>query len=190
MILAEGRQIFSMKNILLLAAAALIGLSSCKKEIDTLPEPTQTGANSFGAKVNGENWGPLKGGILPTLPILEARFSADSSVFINARNFSRTPRESEMEIYIKNLRGPGTYELNQATATYPGHSASYAFFVKRNVNVEDEWITGPSATGQVHITKIDWEDRILSGTFSFTANATYGSAPIIVTEGRFDVKVQ
>lgn len=182
---------FSMKNtILLLSLAAAFGFTSCKKEIKSLPEPTQTGANTFGAVVNGENWGPLKAGIMPTLPVLEARFSADSSVFINARNFSRTPTETEMEIYIKNLRNPGTYLLNQTTDAYPSHAASYAFFVKRKVNVEDEWITGPNATGQVQVTKIDWESRIISGTFSFTANARYGSAPLSVTEGRFDVKIQ
>lgn len=156
----------------------------------SLPDATQTGANTFGALVNGENWGPLKAGIMPTLPILEARFSADSSVFINARNFSRTPTETEMEIYIKNLRGPGTYQLNQATDAYPGHSASYAFFVKRKVTVEDEWMTGATATGQVQVTKIDWEARIISGTFSFTGNPRYGTELLTVTEGRFDVRVQ
>ena len=184
------RQNISMRTTILLLSIATLAFTSCKKEINSLPEPTQTGANTFGAVIDGENWGPLKAGVLPTLPILEARFSADSSVFINARNFSRTPTETEMEIYLKNLRGPGTYPLNQVTGAYPNHSASYAFFVRRKVTVEDDWITGANATGQVQVTKIDWEARIISGTFSFTANATYNSAPITVTDGRFDVKVQ
>lgn len=181
---------FTMKGFILLGAVAALSFTSCKKEIKTLPDETQTGANTFGAKINGENWGPLGAGIVPTAAILEARFSADSSVFINARNFSRTPNETEMEIYLKNISGPGTYQLNQNTEVYPSHSASYGYYVKRNINVIDDWTTSSSATGQVQVTKIDWANRVISGSFQFTANARYGSAPITVTEGRFDVKIQ
>lgn len=180
----------SMKNLFFLTAITILVFSSCKKEIKSLPEETQTGANTFGAKVDGENWGPLGAGIVPTAPVLEARFSADSSVFITARNFSRSPVETEMEIYLKNISGPGTYQLNQATEVYPGHSASYGYFIKRKVSVIDEWMTGGDATGQVQLTKIDWANRIISGSFQFNAKARYGSAPLTVTEGRFDVKIQ
>ena len=179
-----------MKKLLLLAAVIGAAFSSGKKEIKTLPEETQTGANTFGAKVNGENWGPLKAGILPTAPLLEARFSANNSIVITARNFSRTPVETEMEIYLQNVTGPGTYPLNATTARYPSQTASYAYFEKRNVNLEDFWITGSEATGEVVVTKLDVANRILSGRFQFTANAKYGSSPVVVTEGRFDVKVQ
>ena len=179
-----------VKKILFVAAIALAAFTSCKKEIKSLPEETQTGAGTFGAKINGENWGPLKAGVLPTAPILEARFGADNSVFINARNFSRTPIETEMEIYLKNVTAPGTFELNTDTSPFPNQSASYAYYVKRNVTLIDEWITNKVATGQVVVTKIDVPNRIISGTFQFTANAKYGSDPISVTEGRFDVKIQ
>ncbi len=178
-----------MKNILI-TSLLLVAITSCKKEIKSLPEPTQTGANTFGAKVDGENWGPLKAGIVPTAAILEARYSADSSVFINARNFSRSPIETEMEIYLKNVISPGVYPLVVATEAYPSHSGSYGYYVKRNISVIDEWITGPQANGEVVITKIDRTANIISGTFRFTANARYGSAVITVTDGRFDVKIQ
>lgn len=108
------QKISPMKIAVPLLAAALLLLNSCKKEIDNLPEATQTGANTFGAKIGGENWGPLGGSFL-TAPVLEARFGADSSVFINVRNFSRTPTETEMELHLQKVTGPGTYPLNQAT---------------------------------------------------------------------------
>lgn len=176
-----------MKTFLCIAALALLTVG-CKKEVDSLPEVTQTGANTFGAKVDGEKWGPLTFGAVPGAPILEARASADSSVFITARNLGRSPVETEMEIYLKNAKTTGTYNLNQLTEVYPAHSASYGYFLKRNLTVVDQWITGPSATGQVEVTKMDWTERIVSGTFSFTAAAKYGSPAVVVTEGRFDVK--
>ena len=179
----------SMKKLLAVTAIAFLGLSSCKQEIKTLPEPTQTGANTFGAKVNGENFGPLGGGIL-TKATLEATHTFDSSIIINARNFSRTPVEFEMELYIKNVYAPGTYQLNQQTNIYPSQSASYGHYVRRNISITDEWITSADATGTVQITKIDWDAHIVSGSFEFTANARYGSAPLHVTERRFDVRLQ
>ncbi len=169
---------------------AALCLSACKKEISNLPDETQTGANTFGAKINGENWGPLKAGILPTAPILEARFGVENSVFINARNFSRTPLETEMEIYLRNVTGPGTYRLDQATDVYPNQSAAYAYYVRRKIQVEDEWITSEKATGEVVLTRYDTASRVIAGTFHFTGNARYGSAPITVTDGRFDLKIQ
>jgi hypothetical protein len=175
---------------LFLAFALLSLFSACTKNIENLPQTTQTGANTFGCKINGENWGPLGAGILPTAPILEARFGGPASVFINARNFSRTPTETEMEIYVANITGPGTYDLNQNTTVSPNQTASYAHYVKRNLNLDDEWITSSAATGKVVITKFDVSAHIVSGTFAFTANASYGSAPIVITEGRFDVKLQ
>jgi hypothetical protein len=179
-----------MKNTILLMAATLIGFSSCKKEISSLPEPTQTGANTFGAVVNGENWGPLGAGILPTTDILKATFTPDSSVIIYARNFSREPIETEMQIYLHRVLEPGVYPLNKTTDVYPNGSASYAYFLKRNITIEDEWMTGPESTGEVTVTRIDWVNWIVSGTFSFTAKARHNSAPKEVTGGRFDVKIQ
>lgn len=178
-----------MKKLLLAAIIVMASSASCKKEIKNLPDETTTGAGTFGAKVNGTNWGPLKAGIVPTAPLLEARFAGGNSVFIIARNFSRTPIETEMEIYLEDAL-PGIHLLNQHTEKQPSHSASYAYYIKRNVNVEDEWITGRTATGQVIVTRFDVVARIVSGTFQFTANAKYGSEAITVTEGRFDVKIQ
>ena len=179
----------SMKKLLALAAILFFGFSSCKQEIKTLPDPTQTGANTFGAKVNGENFGPLGGSFL-TKATLEATHTTDSSIIINARNFSRSPIEFEMELYIKNVYAPGTFQLNENTGAYPSQSASYGHYLRRNINITDEWITSTNATGTVQVTKIDWEARIVSGSFEFTANPKYGSAPLHVTEGRFDVRFQ
>lgn len=179
-----------MKNFLM-AFGALLILSGCKKTVDELPEATQTGANGFGLKLNGVLWVPQKFGIAATAPILEARLSGTGGIFINARNFSSSPTETEFEIHLQNMTGPGAYELNQNTDIYPYQSGSYAYHVKRRINPLNEWITSSQFTGSVTITKFDTVNKIVSGSFDFTAGSIDSTAPpIIVTEGRFDVKYQ
>ena len=179
-----------MKKLLVICAALLV-LAGCKKDIDELPEATQTGANTFGAKLDGALWVPQKFGIAPTAPLLEARYTGTNSIFINARNFSSSPTETEFEIYIRNIPGPGTYPLNQDTDHYPNESASYGYFIKRKLMPLNEWITTSGQTGSVTITRFDTVNHIISGTFEFRAASTDDTAaPISVTEGRFDVKIQ
>jgi hypothetical protein len=178
-----------MKNILPLICCMLF-LASCKKQIDELPQPTETGANTFGLKLNGELWVPQKFGIVPTAPILEARFGS-GGVFINARNFASSPTETEFEIYLKDISGPGNFPLNKLTYKYPNEQASYGYYIKRRIMPLNEWITSEQFTGNVTVTKFDQTKNIIAGTFEFTAGSIDGTAdPVTITEGRFDVKIQ
>jgi hypothetical protein len=178
-----------MKNILLLFPFLLV-LSSCKKSVGALPEPTQTGANTFGLKLNGEFWIPQKfAGI--NAPVLEALYTGLGDLRINARNFASEPTETEFEIYVRNVTGPGVYRLNTGTDIYPNASDSYAYYVKRKINPLNEWITNQQYTGTVTITTLSLENHIAAGTFQFVAGSIDSSvSPITVTEGRFDVKLQ
>ena len=179
-----------MKSFLILFFSVFF-LASCKKSVDELPAATQTGANTFGLKLNGEFWVPQKFGVAATAPILEARLTGLGGVFINARNFSSSPTETEFEIYLENVTGPGNYELNRNTDIYPHQSGSYAYYVKRRINPINEWITSSRHTGSVTITKFDNTNKIISGTFAFRAGSIDSSATAVdVTEGRFDVKYQ
>jgi hypothetical protein len=143
--------------------------------------------------VDGEFWVPQKFGVAPSAALLEARYSGNNSVFINARNFASSPTETEFEIYLRNIleTGTGTIVLNQLTNKYPQESASYGYFIKRKFMPVGQWITGPQHTGTVTITKLDSVNNIISGTFQFTAGSiNTNDDPIVVTEGRFDVKIQ
>jgi Family of unknown function (DUF6252) len=178
-----------MKNIFIAAASLLLLLSACKKEVTELPAATQTGANTFGAKVNGEFWVPQGFGPIPANDILEGRLMPNKDIYINARNFSSSPNEREFEIYLKGVTAPGTYMLNQ-TVPYPTTAANYGYFVKRNLTPQNEWITSATNTGAVTITRIDTVALIVSGTFQFTALNLYNNPePLSVTEGRFDIKM-
>lgn len=175
-------------KIFFTACICSLFLLSCKKEITELPPATQTGANTFGAKVNGEFWVPQGFGSLPANDILEARMSG-TYLIINARNFSSSPTETEFEIRIKDVVAPGTYVLN-ANVSPPSATQSYAYYVKRRVTPLDEWVTASTHTGIVHITRVDTVNLIVSGTFEFSMKNLSGSGdPLTVTEGRFDLKL-
>lgn len=178
-----------MKKMFLMAAA--LWLLSCKKEVSELPAATQTGANTFGAKVNGKLWVPQGFGVAPTAPLLQARYGGpERSVFIQARNFSGEPLETEFEIYLQNVRTPGTYLLNANTDKYPAHAGNYAYYVERKITPLNEWITSAQYTGQVNVSRMDTVANVISGTFEFTAaNMSGAGQPLTVTEGRFDVKI-
>jgi len=175
------------KSIVLCSIIAAITLFSCKKEVSELPPATQTGANTFGCKLNGDFWVPAGFGIMPTAPILEARF-VGTDVYINARNFSSSPTETEIELFIKDVTAPGNFALNITTG-YPGGNVSYGYYVHRKITPDNEWITSAQYTGSVTITKIDPINHIVSGTFEFQAINLYNAPqPIAISEGRFDVK--
>ena len=168
-----------------------VTILSCKKDVTELPDPSQNGSNIFGCSIDGNLWVPAGFGIVPTAPKLEARYGGNHSIFVNARNFSSSPTETEFEIHLKDFTGPGIYQLNEATAKYPSQTASYAYYVRRKVTPENEWITNSQYTGHLEVTAYDSANNFVSGTFEFNAINLYNDPhPMHVTDGRFDVKLQ
>lgn len=177
-----------MKKILF-ACISIAFLAACKKEVKELPAPTQNGANTFGAKINGVFWAPQGFGPIPANDILEARMSGHD-ITINARNFASSPNETEFQLTIYNVTAPGVYLLN-TNVIHPNGAASYGYYVKRNLTPQNEWLTSSTYTGSVIITRIDDVNMIVSGTFQFNALNIYNAPePMTVTEGRFDLKIQ
>jgi len=87
------------------------------------------------------------------------------------------------------VTGPGTYMLN-SNVSFPS-TFGYGYFVKRKFAPLDEWVTTTTYTGSVTITKLDMVNKIVAGSFAFTAASISNiSVPIQVTEGRFDLKLQ
>ena len=133
-------------------------------------------------------WAPKGFGPFPASNILEARMSG-TTLIINARNFASSPNETEFQLTIANVTGPGVYSLN-TDVSHPNVISSYGYYVKRNINPQNEWITTSTYTGTVTITKLDMANRIVAGTFDFNAINLYNAPqPLVVTEGRFDVKI-
>ena len=168
----------------------ILFLVSCKKDIDELPPATQTGANTFGAKVNGEFWVPQGLGPIPANDKLESQLFPNGDLRIIAKNIASSPNESEFDMFITGITGPGTYSLNN-DVSYPQLVKSFGYFVKRKLTPSNEWITSSTNTGAVTITRFDPANHIVSGTFQFNAGSLYTPGDILpVTEGRFDLTTQ
>jgi hypothetical protein len=176
-------------KLLLGGLSLLLFFSACTKEVDELPAATQTGANTFGARINGKYWTPARFGIIPASNLLEAFYTGPNSIRITARNFSASPTETVFELHIANIDGPGTYYLNQ-DFTQPS-PYSYGYYIKRTITPEDEWQTSNKHTGSVTVTRFDRASKIISGTFEMNAGSTLNTGTsLTVTEGRFDVKFE
>jgi hypothetical protein len=179
-----------MKNLFFLALAA-IGFASCSKKVSELPAATESGENTFGASVDGSLWAPRKPGIMPHADLVEASFAGGDDYIIHARDLGNSPDETEFEIYLKGVTKPGTYQLNVTTSKMPAQSGAYAYYVVRNFTPKYEYITSATTPGTVNITRVDKAAHILAGTFSFTGKElTDKTAPVNVTDGRFDVRIQ
>ncbi len=174
----------SMKKILLGILPVLFFVACTKKD---LPDNNTTGSNTFGAKIDGVNWVAQGFGPFPANDIVEARMSGNDLI-INARNFSQSPNETEFQLTIYGVTATGVYNLN-TNVSHPNGTSSYGYYVKRNVNPINEYITSSTYTGTVTITKLDMTNRIASGTFQFDLGSTYNSEVLHITEGRFDVKI-
>jgi Family of unknown function (DUF6252) len=182
-------RIMSNYKILLAGCLSVFLLAACNKEITELPDTTQTGANTFGAKVDGTLWAPSKFGILPADDLLQARFNSPGSLLIKAKNFASSPTETEFELQITGVTGPGTYLLNTDVSRPSAYS--YGYYVSRRFTPDNEWLTSSTHTGSVTLTKVDTVNKIVAGTFQFNAlNIYHAPVPLTVTEGRFDIKLQ
>ena len=179
----------SMKKICTILLPILI-LFSCKKDVTELPSATQSGANIFGAKVNGEFWVPQGFGPFPANDKLTSQLFPNGDLRIIAKNIASSPNESEFDMFVTGVTGTGIYLLNN-DVSYPSLIKGYGYFVRRKLTPTNEWITSSTNTGTVTITRFDPANHIVSGTFQFNAGSLYTPGNILsVTEGRFDLTTQ
>jgi hypothetical protein len=174
----------------LLCSVALLNLSACTKEkapIDTLPEATQTGAGTMGCLVEGQAFKPVSTSFFIKAIQVE-RYPMDRYRFsFTQLNYGKNRR---ILFSIRNLRGPGLYRLDQAAdPTFPRTTPTYGSYSTTTPEPEGEYLTSPTATGQLLITRYDSVAQIVSGTFEFTAQKIRGEGPqtVQITAGRFDV---
>ena len=168
-------------------------ISSCKKHEDNeLPPATQTGANTFGCKINGVNWvangnndsfypQALQGGIDAVDTSLGGtKNEFKRQLFFSAYNLNRT----SFDLVLGREPFVGTYLFNKTTRPEPAESnyINYGAFS----GMGGWFMTDSTNQGSITITYYNESRCIVAGTFQFDAVNKNTGEVIHVTEGRFD----
>ncbi|WP_424495330.1 DUF6252 family protein [Salinimicrobium sp. GXAS 041] len=162
--------------------------ASCSKEkecddpIDCLPPISQTGANTAGCLVNGKALVPGGRGLnTGSVLFVQYKYSDDDDSVFGLNIVNRTSGKSKMmfiEVRNEKLVEGQMYELKSEDS----HSlASY------NDLHLGGFVTSDEHRGELHISKLDTEKRIVSGTFWFDAVDKEGEEIVEIRNGRFDV---
>lgn len=166
---------------------------TCKKDPAKLPLPpiTQEGRNTFGFKVNGEDWVPYH-----KCEIFGNPCGQLSTGFIPyTNNILPTDLDWQVQKVIgKDFTEGLTISSWQRPISKAGDifdSLSISFLAKDGFTYESYGgINNPrkKSTDHFTITKLDTVNNIISGTFSFLLYRYQDS--IEITDGRFDLKLQ
>ncbi len=190
-----------MKTKILLTALCCLLIISCSKNDDgpSLPPITQTGENTFGCFINGRLLVPRNGTGTTAGPDNGLKFIASGTGNppnydyneINVQDFV-SPNGGSIDIHIINLHenGEGNFEIMES-------NCERFFQANPTVNIRCRYFDGENydyycsieGTGYLNISRYDYENRIVSGTFNFRARNENKPTDIIeITEGRFDIK--
>lgn len=184
-----------MKKFILFLTITL-ALSCCSKddkqiaEIDKLPPATQTGANTAGCLLNGQAFLPK--GNSQFGPILNCFYQQNQDGFhlglsINNKENSSIYKTVQFATNPIQLEENTTYSLVakiiNSNNTYISNFAEYNII---SFNGDTNYITTITNTGELRVTKLNTQQKIISGTFWYDAIDTHGEI-IKIREGRFDM---
>lgn len=167
-----------MKQIQQLIGGLLIvtmfTFSECKKNdvIPQLPAETQTGANTFGCKINGIIYTPRGSG--NCYKFLIQYYKSDSTLLIKTNEGCGTG----LNIYVYKV-----FEVKDYLIFIPVDNA----FLYSNSNASCNWFdrTNSLQSGTITITRFDLPNKIVSGRFNGVLKQS-GCPDVNITEGRFD----
>jgi len=187
------------KNILLMGFAVLITMTSCLKDLfdKKLPPATQTGANTFGCKIDGKPWVPDgTHDLFVSIPALAAYIHQSQGIkylYISARKDPSAFNKEEdayddMDIDVILPSTPGEVIIDKTCSSCDLYCPFSSLGLKiKGLFYGGCYITDSFHPGKIHFTRIDTLNRIVSGTFEFKAIDKNTGKTISVTDGRFDV---
>jgi hypothetical protein len=178
-----GGQIMKTLKYSLLVFLLLVSMLCEKKPLpDVLPPLTTTGENTFGCLIEGEVFVPtIRRFVGPDgfcsqkthitdFPMYPAYYFMFSACRVAAR--SDTVGDIRINVFVKNIKTLNSYNINLASVAYKG-----------NVYYCDS-----TRAGEIEIVYLDTINKIISGTFNFTAINRVSEKTISVADGRLDLK--
>ncbi|HEX8315912.1 MAG TPA: hypothetical protein VF609_13015 [Flavisolibacter sp.] len=174
-----------MKQLLLFTIAALLVLSCRKKNSQKeteLPPETQTGAYTFGCKVDGKVFVPRDGRGKPGL----------FAQYVNLGNgpgggwYLNLPAIDQIsdERITVNISTDSLFLLEGRI--YPMKEKK-GFAAGRYSDGAGRYEILSTDSGELTILKHDQTRRVLAGRFSFTATSLSDQKKVTITDGRFDI---
>jgi hypothetical protein len=191
------------KTIFLLA---LLVFTACSTNNDTpqdqLPPATTTGANTAGCYINGKLLIPKNGSQAIGGPLI---YGLDYNL---GNNFGNPLFNHYFAISIKNrkdvdgdniyihlnqmVQGVGTYVLGQSNGNkfIASPNNNHVVLIRgENSGSVQTYLSNPTS-GTIIITRFDYPNKVISGSFTFSLNNVDNSSEIIqVSEGRFDINL-
>ncbi|MFD1615218.1 immunoglobulin domain-containing protein [Gelatiniphilus marinus] len=190
------------KTVLLSFVLVLFVSGSCSDDEEfrpTLPPITQTGSNTFGCYIDGKLLTPRDGaGTLHTqdkgVRMIAGGIPREITYWeLKVRDF-KSGNGGLLTFHIQNLHQnkKGVYVINEG-------NCEVGVDALENVNITCRWLDKETQNykwycsiengGTLTITRYDFENRIVSGTFSCTVqNRDDATDTVEITEGRFDLK--
>jgi hypothetical protein len=182
-----------MKNMILYITLVVL-FSCCNKDedkapVDLLPPATQTGANTAGCLVNGEAFLP-KGTSLGG-PILSCFYQQDQDGYHLGLSIVEKGSTENKLINISlnpdQLVENNTYNLIAIANGSSNYISNFGeYIINSNVTSDIRYNTTNTYVGELKVTKLNIQQRIISGTFWYDA-FDINNEKVEIREGRFDM---
>jgi hypothetical protein len=172
-----------LKIAWLFAIAFPLIFASCKKEIeDSLPPATQTGAGTFGCKINGKVYVP-KGSSGTGAPNPKVQYDVDlqGKPYLSIETFQYPSDNTGCRITFRYLENTGFFSVKDSLRFDYGWPSVIGDCGNSSAD------PNIFSTGGGVITSINLANRIVSGTFAFKVKNSICDT-IFITDGRFDIK--
>ena len=182
-----------MKNLILIFLATLT-LSCCDKDddktpLEQLPPATTTGANTAGCLVNGQAFLPK--GSSQFGPTLSCFYQQDKDGYhlglsINDKGNKSLYKTVQFATNPIQLVENTTYLLGLKTNNGTNYNSNFGEYYMLSFEGDKYYETTNIYIGELKITKLDTQQRIISGTFWFDAINSDGEK-VEIRDGRFDM---
>ena len=182
-----------VKNLVVSALMILL-VTSCEKDSITkrccsCERPaSEQGANTMSFKINGEQWSNCNktddGSLNDFRTVMVQLPYGDYSRMDvwGGRNFESSARET----FFIRIRNPKVSYITDS----PSKQTLFGFETNLSTKYSTHYENDTTKAYFLNITKVDWDNRILSGEFECELKKALGSDPapnLTITEGRFDV---
>ena len=182
-----------VKNLVVLALMIILA-TSCEKDPITkrccsCERPaSEQGANTMSFKINGEQWSNCNktddGSLNDFRTVMVQLPYGDYSRMDvwGGRNFESSARET----FFIRIRNPKVSYITDS----PSKQTLFGFETNQSTQFSTHYENDTTKAYFLNITKVDWDNRILSGEFECELKKALGSDPapnLTITEGRFDV---